>query len=809
MSDQGLFGKINRRNFIKYSAIAGAAAYVALSPEHLVLQALTPGSTGSSQAATSGAQETLIRTMDSPNCAGYCGYNAHVVSGRVVKMSPASFPSEYDLTRNCLRGLTLPLRLYSADRIKSPMKRVGNRGGGQWQTIGWDQAFSEISNQIKSIQAKYGAKSVAFWSGSGTYGAIGGSASAALANLLGATNLTWAVDTGYASGAADMLGPAVGPFGSGSDMMDFLNSRTIVLWGAGNLNYTKLPIFHYITYAKEQGAQLITIDPRFTVSAQESDWWIPIRPGTDGALALSIANEIINANAYDSQYLLQHTVAPFLVRMDNNLFLRTTDVMGSNAAKDYMVWDNNAGQASPLASATAPTLTGEFEVNGIRVKTAFSLLADLGAQYPPDVASGLTDVSAQDIQKLAAIYSTKKPSAIITQRGLDRWYHSDLMTRAQIILAMLTGQIGTPGGGISLYPGPSTNYFLNFSKLTNQTKTLATSLSTGYFYNAVLEGKPYEIRALISNKSNTFNQVFTNMNKLLNEVLPKLELVVTVDYFGTTTVQYSDYILPAATLFEHVDVVTGGYGGPWIQLQPKIVDPLYDSKPDFDIYAGLASALGLTNVFTNTAEEYIDMALKASNGSQTYSYDMLTQQGVLRPTNIPATPFVWFENLQFGTPSGRIEFYVERCIPWGQQLPLHIEPDEASPSNPLFQKYPLIFLQTHSKWRTHSTYANTPWLLEINPYPVVTINTNDASTRGIKNGDVVEIYNDRGHAVVHARLDNGIKPGVVDLPEGWWKDQFIAGSFQELTNDSVNPELRNGPNFATNDCLVEIRKWSG
>ncbi|HJX23606.1 MAG TPA: molybdopterin dinucleotide binding domain-containing protein, partial [Candidatus Bathyarchaeia archaeon] len=205
--------------------------------------------------------------------------------------------------------------------------------------------------------------------------------------------------------------------------------------------------------------------------------------------------------------------------------------------------------------------------------------------------------------------------------------------------------------------------------------------------------------------------------------------------------------------------------------------------------------------FTKSPEECIELLIQNLDG---VSLQRLRREGAIQ-IEVGGRPYVPFLEKKFPTPSGRVEFYVERSVQFGQELPIFIEPEEGTPKNPLAKKYPLVFLQSHSRFHTHTSHANNQWLLEVNPEPVLEINPVDAQARGVQDGDSVMVFNSRGEVKVKAELNEAIRPGIVDIHWGWWPRQFAKGHPQCLTNEKINPALVS-PNFSFFDCLVEVKR---
>jgi molybdopterin-containing oxidoreductase family molybdopterin binding subunit len=318
-------------------------------------------------------------------------------------------------------------------------------------------------------------------------------------------------------------------------------------------------------------------------------------------------------------------------------------------------------------------------------------------------------------------------------------------------------------------------------------------------YDAVTKGEPLAIKAIWFAGHNFANQL-PNMNKIINEVFANLELLVVSDLFMTTTARYADYVLPVASFLESVDLHISSKQNNYLQLQQKVIEPLYESKSDFQIAAELGRRMGFGEYFDKTEEQYIEEILSSEHPSM---------EGIslerLKKGPVPASPSERLE--QFRTPTGRIEFYVERLKRFGQELPIYLEPVESARSDKA-KAYPLCLLSTHSRYRTHSSLSSIPTLLRLDPEPTLEISPEDAGQRNIHEGDVVRVFNERGQAKLRAKLSPGIKPGVVNIMQGWWPDHYIEGHHNQLTHDMLNQaqQFIMEPNAALYDVLVEVKR---
>lgn len=746
----------------------------------------------------------LIRTVCDPNChaSPRCGITAQVENGRIVKIEPGAFPlPEYD-RRVCAMGMARLEYQYHEDRLRFPLRRVGERGQGRWQRMSWDEAFDLLAERLRKLAEQYGPRSLAFFTGSGAAGVLTrGSAQRFAAAIGGTAHRAGGVDYGVPKGLEYMFGvPASTYFRPGGhEMADAVNSRMILLWG-GNGADTRLVDFHFIMEAQQRGAKLVCIDPNRSATAQRADQWISPRSGTDTALALGLLDEILRHGWQDDAFLRRHTNAPFLVRRDNGAFLRAAELFDGNAA-DYVVWDPSLECAAAQSNCDAPALHGSYRVtlaDGTAIDCApvFELLRELARNYSAERAGAITGVPAQTIRELAREFAARKPAAIRIGYGVDRWYYSDYTARAAANLVVATGNIGIAGGGISVHDGTYAAP-LNLHPFRSPGGREAATLDVISLMKAIEQGDPYPVRALWLSASNMFNQTSANRARVLSAIVPKLDLLVVVDHFMTDTAALADVVLPACTIFEKKDLVAGMF----LQLQRRAVEPEGESKSDWDIFAGLAPRMGLEKYFAGTPEQYLKEMIETDHPLlQGITLDRLEREDAVL-LNRPRQPYVAFTDFKFKTPSGRIELYKEELVDHGAELPYYHEPVEASPANPLYERFPLTLLFSHSRHRIHSTFANLPKFKQLEPEPMVEIHPADAAHRAIANDQRVRVYNERGSVCLKARLSADLKPGVVVIAEGSWVKDFPAGDPYSLTHELVSPTSEN---YAFFDTLVEI-----
>lgn len=819
---------ITRRGFLKTTgALAGAAA---VAGGGQCLRTLTASDTAYAEGADKICNEVCFI-----NCAAQnCGLKVHVRDGKIVKATrktDVDIPDgvegyEYD-RRPCLRGRSHVQWIYHPDRIKYPMRRVEGteRGAGQWERISWDEAIEEIAEKFNSYRSEFGPQSIAMPYLTGNNGCVQGGYGvfSRFCNVAQATYLDYCLDWGWATGEKRVTGAL---FGVNNSFWDCTRSKNIFIWGA-NLTETLIQSWHWIPEAQEKGAKVICIDPRYTVTASKCDTFVPIKAGNDSALILSMMHHVIENNLCDTEYLAAHTVAPYLVREDTGAFLRMSD-LGTPATEGpvnaltgkptvvdpVVVWSRDEQKGVSEKDCANPELVGSFEVEGFKVTTAYSKLVSHTENYTLDWASELTGIAKDTIAQLAETFADG-PTAVWTCYGFDRYDNSDMLGHALTTLCAITGNLGVTGGGFGL-PGTakglmlfaSTGWMMPNPKLRYTTVPwvcLPEILETGKH-----GGKDYPIKALLNISGNPFAN-HADQKHFLDEVLPKIEFVVTHDSRMTDTCRYSDMVLPAAHWWETDDIGAST----WLQLNEKAIDPLYESKSNVDFLTLLAQSMGLGEYFTVTEKEACEQVVNTSTALQAagITYEKLEKAGSLFNVSPQYYDGVAVRNFKFSSPSGKLEFYQEKPTPridYGQdfekesrRLPTHSAPLEAYEGNPLKRTYPLVAFQEHTRWRVHTSYGELSWLRELDPEPVIKLNESDAAARGVQTGDKVKAFNDRGSVVAKAIVDASLPEGMCNIPKGWQRFQCEEGNYQELTSGQINPVSLNQ---SYNDILVEVSK---
>jgi len=745
----------------------------------------------------------LVRTTCPAHCGiDACGITAHVQGDRVVKVEPAEFPDP-KYRRICLRGLSSLDITYHPERLQYPMKRVGERGEGKFKRISWDEALDFIAGKLKKIAAEHGWPAIAWVLGGPGAGTTKFGGYLRLASLTQSTRVSaWGYgDAGLPCGSRVIFGTQF-PYGLLFSQLwtDTPDADMVVVWGANPGESQPLNLMRPIMDAKARGARLVVIDPRYSVTASKADQYVGVKPGTDAALALGLVHVIFEKGLQDDAYILRHTVGPYLVRDDNGLYLRGRDI-GLPEKNEYIVWDEKSGTPQPRnAPDIQPALTGAFTAGGVTCKPSLQRLKELAQDYSPARTADITGVDAKLVTRLAERIGNSKSVIFVTHMGFTRTYHGDISLRGLGTVAALTGNVKATFKGGYLPAVLNWNPFLK----AKPEEPSYSRLGILQLYDAVINAKPYPVKAVWFSFINFLNQC-ADSRKIAEEMFPQLDLIVDTELFMTPTARYADILLPVCSYLEFSDLIPHPF--PYIQLQQKAIEPLYESKSDVDIAAGLAQRLGFGEYYEGGEDGFIDLILDSGNDSLKGITRQKLKEGALPVAFMPEMDQAF--DMPFSTPSGKIELYAEGLVADGQALPVFLEPLE-TPLKPEGKKYPLAFVQGHSRFRTHSMFANVDSLLQMNPEPLAEINPLDAAARDISEGDMITVFNDRARTTLKARVSAGVRPGVVNIMQGWWIEQFKEGSVNHLTHDVINPvqEKVYEPNMHMNDVAVEVVKYT-
>ena len=423
----------------------------------------------------------------------------------------------------------------------------------------------------------------------------------------------------------------------------------------------------------------------------------------------------------------------------------------------------------------------------------FCVLEDHLAKYTPEYQESITGVPAADAVRIAEEYAAAPDAYILGALGI-RYQNQGDIYRSFYLLGSLTGNLGRPGAGVTseLLGGA-------WPVLFNDAPIVAPNGIEGFkgvparqadFFEAIensesVEECPYKALMVISG-----NPVHNcpNRSRWIERVFPKLELIVDFDIWITDTGEYADYILPDCMPFERYDIINmAAYNH--IVLQEPAIEPPAEVHDPTDLFTGLAQRLGLGEYFDKTAEEWCGVRIDSdypfiAGIEGGVSMERLKKEKMVR---LATPPFHWdpFLGLDFSTPSGRLEFYCERLLPTGHQIAMYTEPmevpTEASKAEGKNEEYPYQFFSGRQRFFMQSLYTDDPVMVKLSGgKPSARINPVDAAREGIKDGDKVEVYNQRGHVIAPCRLDEVIPPGTIQVWFGWRKRQFEEGTYSEL-----------------------------
>jgi anaerobic dimethyl sulfoxide reductase subunit A len=814
---------LNRRDLLRLATAGAVAGLVpALFPRRAHGFAYEPYPTDD--------QLTTVVTSCAHNCGSRHMLVAHKKGDVIVRLSTDDGSYQGDAwgtdteavpqVRACLRGRSYRLRLYSPERLLFPMKRVGRRGEGRFKRVSWDQALSEIAERMVHLKQTYGPTALLDQSYAGaSYGVLHKSDQiegllARFLGMFGCRTNSWSVPSYQGTTFSSRM--TFGTIEDGNEDDAFAHSKLVIMWG-WNPAYTFHGgnTFYYMRLAKQRGCKFVVVDPQYTDSAAAYDaWWIPIRPNTDAAMLAAMAHEIF-VNGWQDQ--------AFIDRFTQGMDAGTMPGWATDREnfKDYIL--------------------GRYD----------------GQPKSPEWAERICGVAAADIRKLTRMYATTKPAALKASWSPGRNAYGEQYNRMAAALQAMTGNIGVLGGcaeGVGKgWHSEAVAY--PYDQFAN---VWYASIKSDRWAHCVLnypnvrreeiglwpredptDGTIPNIRGIFWQGSDWLNQL-TNINKEI-AAIRRLEsegdsesLLVCMDSTITPTGIWADYLLPIATHFERHDVALPWYKGHYYIHRPKVIQPLGESKSDFQVFTELAYRLGFgegynpkaTRDYFHSDDEVDEAYLRdwwndrvMGHQHVEMGWEEFKKRGVYKFRL--AEPHVAFraqirDGVPFQTPSGRIEIFsttLAGITDWTRTqygyeippIPKWIEPWE-SLNSPKTSQYPFHVISPHPRWRTHSIFNNISWLRETFAQEV-TLNAGDAARLGVRTGDTVEVFNERGRVVLPVYATERCMPGVAVIHEGAWMDIAGDGSDRSgnpdfLTLDEPSPAGA----FAYNTVLADIRR---
>lgn len=643
-------------------------------------------------------------------------------------------------------------RVYSPDRVLYPMLRVAPKGRGVrsdkdvasiFKRISWDEAYGEIALRFQQISDEFGPEAVLPYSYAGTTAVLSyGSMDRRFFHRLGASQLDRTIcATAGGEALVSVLGRKLG-----TDTELFPRAKYIIAWGA-NIHGNNVHLWPFIEEARQNGAKLVVIDPYKTRTAQCADWYLPINPGTDTALALGMMRVIITEGLYDADYVSKH-------------------------------------------------------VNG------FEELVERVREYPPQRVAEWTGIAAGDVVKLAREYATTVPAVIRVNYGVQRSQNGGTNVRTITMLPCIIGAWKHAGGGIQLSCSGAFKLNKEFLERPDLMKSsplgrparVVNMSELGRALNALDDPL---VKAVFVYNSNPA-AIAPNHNDVVKGFLRPDLFTVVHDQFFTDSTDYADIVLPATTFFEQKDLQQA-YGHYYLQMSEQSIAPVGESKSNVEMFGELAQRLGFAEpCFRESVDEMIDGALDTPDPwLKGITRARLEREGHIR-LNFGSDDFLPFANGGFPTADGKARILNEDLVKLGLDPVATFEAPAESRHSDQARKYPLELLSRKADNFLNSTFCNLSSLHKLEPKTnKLEMSGVDAKMRGITNGDEVRVFNDRGEIRLTALVDGTVQAGVVATRLNWSKLTPDGISVNALTSERLT-DLGGGPTFYS--CLVEVEK---
>ena len=694
------------------------------------------------------------------DCPDACGVLITVEEGRATRIQgdPA-----HPVTRGflCAKVAKYLDRVYSPDRVLYPMRRVqpkgsvageGARATQAFERISWDEALDEIASRFRAIVSEFGSESILPYSYGGTLGALNGaSMDRRFFHRLGASQLARNIcSEAGEEGLKSVIGNKLG-----TEPEQFAHSRYIIAW-ASNIHVNNVHLWPFISDARRNGAKLVVIDLYRTSTAACAEWYLPINPGTDGALALGMMRVIINEDLHEADYVARYTVG-------------------------------------------------------------FDQLRAKVQEYSPERVEKWTGIAAPDIVRLAREYATRRPALIRLNYGVQRSEGGGMATRAITMLPCITGSWKEIGGGLQLTTSGA--YGLKrtaleradlMEKVLGRPARTINMVELGQALNA-LHDPP--VKALFVYNSNPA-AVCPNHNEVIRGLQRPDLFTVVHEQFLTDTTDYADILLPATTFFEHKDLQTA-YGHYYLQISDPAIEPLGECRSNVEVFRALADRMGFADdCFRESVDQLIDAALNSGNPRlQGIDRDRLQREGHVRlnfgkqfsASGFQFSAFLPFAEGNFGTASGKAELYSDELKEQGLDPVVAFIPPSESRHSSQARAFPLELLARKADNFLNTSFCNITAVQNMEEVGLLEMNAADARSRGIADGDAVRVFNRRGDIVLKARVDGAVQAGVVSAKLHWAKLSSGNRNINVLTSEKLT-DLGNSATFYSVLVEVELSK---
>lgn len=650
-----------------------------------------------------------VRVVCAHDCPDMCSLIAHVDNGKVVRVQ-GDPDHPYTAGFACGKVNRDADLVNSPERIATPLRRTGPKGSGQFAAITWDEALDEIADRWKAIIAESGPEAILGYAYSAHQGLMNRGLVGGLFHALGTSRLQAGTVCDTCCETAWEI--TVGPVG-GADPESVVHSDLVVSWGA-DLAATNV---HFWALAeaqkKNRGMPIVVIDPRRTRSAKAADLYLPIRIGTDAALALGVMHILVRDGHADRDYIAKHTLG--FDKVERDILPRFT-----------------------------PARTAE-----------------------------ITGLSVADIEKFAAMYGKAKAALIRLGEGMTRLANGGQALRTVVLLPGVSGHYAVKGGGALLLTAASCD--LNYAAVRKPsgpaTARMVNHLRLG---EELLNMKDPPIRALYVSANNpavTCPEVHKVQKGLSREDL----FTVVHDPFMTDTARYADIVLPAANYLETDDLYRA-YGAYWMQWGQKAVEPAGQARSNFHVAQAMAARMGVKDkVFTLSPREAAEELFKGATGPAAKADPQKLFAG--EPIHIAHD----WQGQPFKTPSGKLEFYSEQLAKQGLSPVPDWQPDPIEVEDA--KKWPLRLLTAPGYFQAHTAFSGVGFLRKREGMPFCILHPEDAARRGLKDGDQVRVFNDRGEIGLVLKVADEVQPGVLLVPGQRPTSEAVSGTINMLCSD--------------------------
>ena len=670
---------------------------------------------------------TTVRAACPHDCPDTCAMRVTVENGRAVRVQgDPDHPTTHGAL--CTKVSRYTERSYHPERVLQPLKRSGPKGSGQFTPVSWDEALDDIAARLGEI-ARRDPQAILPYSYAGTMGLLQGeSMDRRFFHRLGASLLDRTICSNAGSEAlAATYGARIG-----MHLEHFADSRLILIWGSNSIA-SNLHFWTFAQAAKRQGAKLVCIDPRKTETADKCHQHIALMPGTDGALALGLMHELIVNDWLDHAYIADHT-------------------------------------------------------------EGWPALRERALAWPPERTAAVCGIGADEVRGLARDYATLRPAAIRLNYGMQRVRGGGNAVRLIAILPCLVGAWRHRAGGMLL---SSSGWFSKNTAALQRPDLLAGRRSRTVNMSTIgddllREASPAfgpKIEALVVYNSNPV-AVAPESPKVVRGFLRDDLFTVVLEHFLTDTADHADYVLPATTQLEHLDVHTS-YGHTYALINEPAIAPVGEAKPNTQVFRELAARMG----FVDDCFHETDESMARSAFAKDVDFDALRAHGWVK-LPLPDAPLA---EGRFPTPSGRCLIDAP-----GLGVPDHVPNYESVRSSPeLARRFPLAMISPPARNFLNSTFVNVKSLRDIEGEPLLELHADDALARGIEDGQPVRVFNDRGEYQCTAKVSQRARRGVVHGLGVWWRKLGPQGTnVNEVTHQGLT-DIGRAPSFY--DCLVEVR----